>query len=37
MTGLDCLKEEMKNRGLNQAQCDSKVVAAIAKANLEAA
>lgn len=29
MTGLDCLKEEMKKRGLNQAQCDSKVAAVV--------
>ena len=29
MTGLDLLKEEMKRRGLNQAQCDSKVAAVV--------
>ena len=29
MTGLDLLKEEMKKRGLNQAQCDSKVAAVV--------
>lgn len=29
MTGLECLKEEMKRRGLNQAQCDSKVAAVV--------
>lgn len=29
MTGLECLKEEMKARGLNQAQCDSKVAAVV--------
>ena len=26
MTGLDCLREEMKNRGMLQSQIDSKVV-----------
>lgn len=29
MTGLDLLKEEMKKRGCNQAQCDSKTVAVV--------
>lgn len=29
MTGLDCLKEEMKNRGMTKAQCDSKIVAVV--------
>ncbi len=29
MTGLECLKEEMKRRGMNQAQCDSKVAAVV--------
>lgn len=29
MTGLDLLKEEMKKRGLNQAQCDSKVAVVV--------
>jgi len=29
MTGLDCLREEMMNRGLTKRQCDSKVVAVV--------
>lgn len=29
MTGLECLKEEMKARGLTQAQCESKVAAVV--------
>lgn len=29
MTGLDCLREEMMNRGLNKAQCNSKVAAVV--------
>ena len=29
MTGLECLKEEMKRRGMNQSQCDSKVAAVV--------
>lgn len=29
MTGLECLREEMRKRGLNQAQCESKVAAVV--------
>lgn len=29
MTGLECLREEMKKRGMNKAQCDSKVAAVV--------
>lgn len=29
MTGLECLKEEMKRRGMSQSQCDSKVTAVV--------